>query len=64
MELEVRPLVDYGGDRHSRDGAYHQYTVWGWLIGPFVSAYVRANGGTADVRNQATDFIAPFQTHL
>jgi predicted glycogen debranching enzyme len=31
----------YGGDRHKRDGAYHQGTVWGWLIGPFVSAHLR-----------------------
>jgi glycogen debranching enzyme len=31
----------YGGDRYTRDGAYHQGTVWGWLIGPFVSAHLR-----------------------
>ncbi len=31
----------YGGDRYKRDGAYHQGTVWGWLIGPFVSAHLR-----------------------
>ena len=31
----------YGGDRRTRDAAYHQGTVWGWLIGPFVSAYLR-----------------------
>jgi glycogen debranching enzyme len=31
----------YGGDRVQRDGAYHQGTVWAWLIGPFVSAHWR-----------------------
>lgn len=31
----------YGGDRVQRDGAYHQGTVWGWLIGPFVSAHLK-----------------------
>ena len=31
----------YGGDRNKRDGAYHQGTVWAWLIGPFVSAHLR-----------------------
>lgn len=31
----------YGGDRVKRDGAYHQGTVWSWLIGPFVSAHLR-----------------------
>ena len=31
----------YGGDQRQRDAAYHQGTVWGWLIGPFVSAHLR-----------------------
>ncbi|MFQ5342600.1 MAG: amylo-alpha-1,6-glucosidase [Anaerolineae bacterium] len=31
----------YGGDQYKRDGAYHQGTVWSWLIGPFVSAHLR-----------------------
>ncbi|MGI8741432.1 MAG: amylo-alpha-1,6-glucosidase [Bryobacteraceae bacterium] len=34
----------YEGDRVSRDGAYHQGTVWPWLLGPFVTAYLKANG--------------------
>jgi hypothetical protein len=32
----------YGGDQKERDGAYHQGTVWSWLIGPFVSAHLRS----------------------
>jgi len=35
----------YRGDLVSRDEAYHQGTVWPWLLGPFVSAYVKALGG-------------------
>ncbi len=31
----------YEGDAASRDGSYHQGTVWGWLIGPFASAHLR-----------------------
>ncbi len=31
----------YDGDLRSRDAAYHQGTVWGWLIGPFVDAWLR-----------------------
>jgi predicted glycogen debranching enzyme len=31
----------YGGDQKQRDAAYHQGTVWGWLIGPFVAAHWR-----------------------
>jgi predicted glycogen debranching enzyme len=32
----------YGGDQLQRDGAYHQGVTWGWLIGPFVQAHLRA----------------------
>jgi predicted glycogen debranching enzyme len=32
----------YFGDLRARDAAYHQGTVWAWLIGPFVDAWVRA----------------------
>lgn len=35
---------EYGGDARRRDGAYHQGTVWAWLIGPFVSAHLKAYG--------------------
>jgi predicted glycogen debranching enzyme len=31
----------YGGDQAQRDGAYHQGTVWAWLMGPFVTAHLR-----------------------
>ena len=32
----------YGGNRKERDAAYLQGTVWGWLIGPFIRAHLRA----------------------
>ena len=35
----------FEGDMTSRDSAYHQGTVWPWLIGPFVAAYLNAFGG-------------------
>lgn len=41
----------YGGDRQKRDSAYHQGTVWGWLIGPFVSAHLKVYGDKADARS-------------
>ena len=31
----------YGGDRYKRDGAYHQGTVWAWLIGHFIQAHLK-----------------------
>jgi predicted glycogen debranching enzyme len=37
----------YGGDQRSRDAAYHQGTVWGWLLGPFVLAHLRVYGDRA-----------------
>ncbi|MBL8952523.1 MAG: glycogen debranching enzyme N-terminal domain-containing protein, partial [Myxococcaceae bacterium] len=39
----------YGGSPLERDGAYHQGTVWPWLIGPYVKAHRRAFGSVPDV---------------
>lgn len=50
----------YGGDQRQRDGAYHQGTVWSWLIGPFVSAHLRVYGDCALARS----FFEPLIRHL
>jgi predicted glycogen debranching enzyme len=54
----------YTGDPWSRDSAYHQGTVWPWLLGPFITAYVEVNGRTPEARRQARDWLAPFERHL
>jgi len=54
----------YLGDQWARDRAYHQGTVWSWLIGPFVTAYRKAHGYSAASRDQAERFLAPFGQHL
>jgi predicted glycogen debranching enzyme len=54
----------YVGDQWMRDGAYHQGTVWGWLIGPFISAYLHVNKSSADARKQARQWLAPLVAHL
>jgi predicted glycogen debranching enzyme len=55
----------YEGDVRSRDGAYHQGTVWPWLLGPFVEAWVRVRGGTPEVVDEARRrFLAPLLAHL
>lgn len=55
----------YTGDVRERDTAYHQGTVWPWLIGPFVEAWVRVRGGTAEVKHEARErFLAPLLRHL
>lgn len=55
---------DYGavfnGPAALRDAAYHQGTVWGWLIGPFVDAYRLVTGDHAAARS----FLAPIAQHL
>jgi len=45
----------YGGNNRERDGEYHQGTVWGWLLGPFVLAHLRVY---AD-RTAAMSFLEP-----
>ncbi|MGG6240784.1 amylo-alpha-1,6-glucosidase [Nodosilinea sp. AN01ver1] len=50
----------YGGDLIQRDGAYHQGTVWSWLIGPFVQAHWRVYQD-ADL---AHSFLDPLIHHL
>ena len=50
----------YGGDQRKRDGAYHQGTVWGWLIGPFASAHLRVYGDA----DAAFSFVQPLFHHL
>jgi len=54
----------YTGDGASRDGAYHQGTVWPWLMGPFITAYVKVNGGSDAARRQASEWLAPLKDHL
>jgi predicted glycogen debranching enzyme len=50
----------YGGDPVQRDGAYHQGTVWGWLLGPFVRAHLRVYGDPIGARQ----FLEPMANHL
>ena len=54
----------YEGDQYSRDSAYHQGTVWPWLLGPFITAYVRVNGGTAAAREHAHGLLRGLEAHL
>lgn len=55
----------YEGDGPRRDGRYHQGTVWPWLIGPFVDAWLRVRGDGAGARAEARRrFLAPLLAHL
>jgi predicted glycogen debranching enzyme len=61
-DTQYRPR--YEGDALSRDGAYHQGTVWAWLIGPFITAYTKAHERSVEAREQARMWLANFQAHL
>jgi predicted glycogen debranching enzyme len=54
----------YYGDMRSRDSAYHQGTVWPWLLGPFFAAYVKVNGRTEAVQKQLLAWLEPLKEHL
>jgi len=43
----------YEGGPAERDAAYHQGTVWPWLLGPFIEAYLKVNGFSDKVRDEA-----------
>jgi len=52
------------GDQFQRDSAYHQGTVWGYLIGPFIEAYLKANDYSPTAATIAQDDIKPLLNHL
>lgn len=54
----------YAGGPAMRDAAYHQGAIWPWLMGPFLTAYVKVNGGTQEARGQAAAWLEPMQQHL
>src|SRR5262249_49607249 len=51
----------YYGDLRARDAAYHQGTVWAWLIGPFVDAWLKLH---PDQGPRARSFLRGFVPHL
>jgi predicted glycogen debranching enzyme len=55
----------YHGGVRERDGAYHQGTVWPWLAGPFIEAWVRVHGDTPGVKKMARErYLNPLLQHL
>ena len=54
----------YEGSVAERDGAYHQGTVWPFLLGPFVAAWVSTHGGTTVARHKARKLFTGIEQHL
>jgi predicted glycogen debranching enzyme len=51
------------GDRRSRDTAYHNGTIWPWLLGPYITAYLKVNDYSSEARKQAFEqLILPLFT--
>jgi predicted glycogen debranching enzyme len=50
----------YGDDQYHRDSAYHQGTVWGWLLGPFALAYLKVYNDPV----RAREILEPMSQHL
>ena len=61
---DARYRSRYGGSWESRDRAYHQGTVWGWLIGPFIEAYLNVHGDRPFAIAQARQWLEGFTEHL
>jgi predicted glycogen debranching enzyme len=54
----------YRGDQAGRDSAYHQGTVWPWLLGAYLTAVIRVRGGDAEARKRARRLLQGLEHHL
>ncbi|HZR28306.1 MAG TPA: amylo-alpha-1,6-glucosidase [Terriglobales bacterium] len=61
---DARYIGHYAGDSGARDRAYHQGTVWPWLLGPFITAYLKVNGQSREARDKASQWLRNFEPHL
>lgn len=52
---------NYNGDLYTRDAAYHQGTVWAWLIGPYIDAWVKTNTNS---NIQPHELLTGFYEHM
>ncbi len=57
---DPRFVATYRGDRRTRDAAYHQGTVWPWLLGAYADLRLRLGGTRADLAS----LLDPFRAHL
>lgn len=62
--LDPKYCPKYQGDLWARDSAYHQGTVWPWLLGPFIRAYMKVHNNSGEARAQAASWLDAFSSHL
>lgn len=56
---DPRYLGRYEGGPEQRDAAYHQGTVWPWLIGPYIDAFFSVNGHSDESKAKAREILRP-----
>jgi predicted glycogen debranching enzyme len=61
---DARYCPVYEGSPFDRDSAYHQGTVWAWLIGPYVDAYRRVHGAGKSTEARVAEILSGFSAHL
>ena len=54
----------YRGSMAERDGAYHQGTVWPWLLGPYLRAYLAVFGRSDETLRHCRNLLRPLEQHL
>ena len=54
----------YEGDVRQRDSAYHQGTVWPWLMGAFIEAYLKVNDYSKPSRKKCSTLLEPLLNHF
>ncbi len=61
---DPRYVSRYTGSPADRDAAYHQGTVWAWLIGPFVDAYRKTHSADHRAERRVAEIIEGLKRHL
>ncbi len=61
---DPRYRAHYEGGVTERDTAYHLGTVWPWLMGPFITAYMKVNDRSEPARQQAETWLNAFSEHV
>jgi predicted glycogen debranching enzyme len=63
-EKEPGYCATYRGDQFARDSSYHNGTIWPWLIGGFLEAYLKVNAFSEPAKRQAAQWLQPLIDHL
>lgn len=56
-KTDARYIPVYGGDQHHRDSAYHEGTVWSWLLGPYIDALAKVGVEKPNLQKVIDNFV-------